>query len=131
MSKFTGSLRVEFVSAKDRNAVLLEPLVWEAEEKGSGKEVEVPSGYKSDGISSPRLLWWLIPPHGHPASRAAWVHDYLLDLFREGRPHRYAPNRKAVDAQFYLALQACGISRWLAWCMWAGVRTNAWKKGEK
>lgn len=40
--------------------------------------VEIPSGFESDGISSPKLLWWAFP-QVDTYLREAFYHDYLLD----------------------------------------------------
>ncbi|WP_420153674.1 DUF1353 domain-containing protein, partial [Siphonobacter sp.] len=43
-----------------------------------GQRLEMPWGFKSDFASIPRLLWWLIPPHGLAALPSV-KHDYLYD----------------------------------------------------
>jgi len=36
----------------------------------------VPKGFKSDGVTVPRVFWWFIPPAGS-LFEAAIIHDYL------------------------------------------------------
>lgn len=120
MSKFTGPLAVRFED--DGWAVLVEPLVWECDFKGSGLVATVPAGFASNGVSMPRLLWWFLPPWGDRATRAAILHDYLCQRVDEARPVVGAETRAACDRQFRLALMALGIAPWRAWLCWAGVR---------
>ena len=76
-------------------------------------------------MASPRrALWWLLPPWGHGATRAAILHDYGLARLQAGDPHPFLPTRAAVDREFRLALAATGVSAWLRWAIWAAVR--AW-----
>lgn len=122
MSRFSGPLAVTFLSARSGQASLDQPLIWEAGKEGSGREVVIPRGFVSDGITAPRWLWWIIPPWGHGGTRAAMLHDFGLDLLRAGRPHPHMPTRAAVDREFRLALAACGVGPILRSMMWAGTR---------
>lgn len=129
MSRFTGPLAVTFLSAKSGLASLDQPLVWEVGEEGSGEEVVIPRGFVTDGVTSPRPLWWLIPPWGHAGTRAAMLHDFGLDLIRAGTPHPHMPTRRDVDHEFHLALRACGVGPVTAWIMWVGVRLWSLSRG--
>jgi len=40
----------------------------------------IPAGFKSDGATIPRLLWWFIPPFKPKYLPAVIVHDYLCNL---------------------------------------------------
>ena len=127
MSRFTGPLAVTFLAASSGLAHLDQALVWECGKEGSGRTVEVPRGFVSDGITAPRFAWWFLPPWGHGATRAAVLHDWGLDRLAAGVPLPDMPTRQAVDAEFHLALLACGVSRPLAAIMWAAVRfTSVW-----
>jgi hypothetical protein len=125
MSAFTGSLAIRQVDASGRLFELLEPLRWEVGQVGSGLFVHVPAGTVTDGVSSPRLLWWIVPPVASPVTRAAWLHDYLLQRYRSDAPHVSVFTRSAIDQEFRLACLACGASLALAWACWAAVRLNA------
>lgn len=114
MSAFTGSLRVEFSSVKHRYATLLEDLEWDLDEEGSGRKIIVPAGFISDGVTSPKVFWSLLPPWGHPSTRAAILHDYILDTFQD---------RDLADTQFYLALLATGSGKLLSLAVWSIVRS--------
>lgn len=114
MSRFTGPLRIELSDTKQRWARLLEPLVWENDFEGSGEMVIVEAGFESDGVTVPRLLWWIYPPWGHPITRAAILHDWLIHL--DIYPREY------TDKQFWLAVQAVGVKPVVAWVIWKLVR---------
>lgn len=129
MSAFTGSLAIRQVDAGGRLFQLIEPLVWEVGELGSGVTVTIPAGWCGDGVSSPRLLWSILPPVASPVTRAAWLHDYLLQEWRAGRVVAGLGTRQLIDREFRLACLACGASRPLAWGCWAAVRLNAfWRR---
>ncbi len=113
MSAFTGSLRVEFSSVKHRYATLLEDLEWDIDEKGSGRKIIVPAGFSSDGVTSPKILWSFLPPWGHPATRAAILHDYIIETMQD---------RNLADNQFYLALIATGSGSIISTVAYSFVR---------
>lgn len=113
MSRFTGPLLVQL--NKQQTITLIEELVWEIDELGSNRFVTIPAGTESDGITVPRFLWWLIPPVNHPAVRAAVLHDWLLRTRQEGQ------SKLPIHKQFYLALLACQVPRFLAMVMYGAV----------
>ena len=78
------------------------------------------AGYRTDGMSSPRMLWPLFPPHGlsfEPSVR----HDWAYDMKGEVAPGRHL-SRAAIDRIFLNDLLAVGIPRWQAYTQWAYVR---------
>lgn len=72
---------------------------------------KIPAGFTSDGASTPRLLWWLLPPWGQYA-RSAILHDYLL---AQGTPW--------AEAAWWLdeSLRVEGIRDYRRWLITAGV----------
>lgn len=130
MSAFTGPLRLQHMDADWRHWRLLEPLVWEVDDLGSGLIVEVPAGFVTDGASVPRLLWWLLPMTGS-YMRPAALHDYLCDRVGKGNPHPHAPSRYAADRQFLIAMKAVGVAAPVRLVMYAAVRFAAIVRGEK
>ena len=72
----------------------------------------VPGGFETDLISSPRMMWWFIPP-GDYGREAAVVHDYLLE---SGKP------RKEADKVFLRILKLMGIKKHVMYFMYYGVR---------
>lgn len=61
----------------------------------------IPSGYTTDGCSSPRLLWSFFPQIDK-ALHAYILHDYLVDI---GHPW------KEATKLFNSSLKACGVGR--------------------
>jgi hypothetical protein len=59
-------IRVEFVDGR----------LWKVIEEYRWRFVIVPAGFLTDFASTPRALWWWLPPTGRYAP-AAVVHDYL------------------------------------------------------
>ena len=121
VSSFTKRLTLTHLDADWRRWELRRPLVYEVGAEGSGRRIVVPRGFQTDGASIPRPLWALLPAWGR-YSRAAVVHDHLYACLRQGTPHQEAPTRRAADAVFLEAMRVCGVSRPIAWLMWAAVR---------
>lgn len=94
-----------------------------------GQTVTVPKGFRCDGMSVPRLLWWLVSPAIHPQTVAASIlHDWLCRT----TCHNY--NRKQADELFLSLMLACGFTCWRAWLAYAGVRLfggGSWAKGKR
>ena len=126
MSAFTGELRLASLDADCRVWRLEEPLRYEVGAEGSGLVVTVPAGFVTDGASIPRFMQAVLPPFGK-WSRAAILHDYLWRAVADGRPveisgYGVIAHRRGADAIFHEAMLVCGVSKWLAWAMWAAVR---------
>lgn len=99
MSAFTGALTITHLDVDWRVWRLERPLRYEVGSLGSGRLVEVPAGFVTDGASVPRAFWALLPVWGR-YSRAAVVHDYLCVLINQGAPHDLAPDRRRADARW-------------------------------
>lgn len=115
-------LRVEDLTGQgehkgDRPFVeLLSPLVYHPSEGlTSLRTIIVPTGFRCDAASIPRLVWGIYPPWSK-ANRAAVVHDYLCSI--------QVCARELADAIFRDALLACGVSEARAWIMWKAVRVG-------
>ena len=80
--------------------------------------VTVPAGFITDGVTSPRILWWLYPPVGRYFAAAA-VHDYLLQMGIHWRV--------ANDA-FRRALIELGLPRPVVTSMYAAVQVYQYTK---
>jgi len=124
MSAFTGPLIIEEL-VPGRLWLLHEPIKYEAGFEGSGRVIEIPARYMTDGASIPWPLKIFLAVWG-TYGRAACVHDYGYQCLRDGAPHPYMPTRRATDAEFYIAMRACGTRLTLAWLMWAAVRAFGW-----
>ncbi len=73
--------------------------------------VTVPAGFESDGISSPRITWFIWHPFSF-ACPAAFVHDFLI----ESKGYEYARDK------FKVALVALGLPRWEVFALYNAVR---------
>ena len=86
-----------------------------------GSTITVPSGFKTDFASVPRVpLAYLVG--GGIGDDAAVIHDYLYQTHQ-------TIHRKTVDQVFYEALLVLGISQWRARTMYQSVRwfgQHAW-----
>ena len=91
------------------------PLVYNA---GLGHEFSVPAGFITDFASTPRIVWWLIPPFGLYL-RASVLHDWL---YANG-----TISRARADAIFLEGMKALGVSAWKRWVMYLAVRGFGWR----
>lgn len=83
--------------------------------------VIIKKGFKTDLVSSTRLFWFIIPPHGL-SSNPSIVHDYIWrsSLF----------SRKQCD-KIFLELLIKSVPKWQAYIMYAVVRAFGWMKKNK
>jgi hypothetical protein len=67
-----------------RNVTLLEPISFTRPSDVGSEIITVPAGAGSDGMSTPRALWSILPPFGVKTWLPAVLHDYGYRL--SGRP---------------------------------------------
>ncbi len=79
----------------------------------SNHVITVKKGFKTDLASVPRILWFILPPHGY-YGKAAVIHDYL---YRTGKLPR-----KQCDDIFKEAMQVLKVKPWKIWVMYTAVR---------
>lgn len=129
MSQFTGELTITHIDADWRRWRLHQPLEYEVGFIGSGRVIEVPAGFVTDGASVPRPLWWLLPTWGR-YSRAAVVHDYCYAMLGAALPPGITPpaaSYREADAICYEAMVVCGVgplTRYTIWTanrLWSGI----------
>ena len=89
----------KFESGDGRNVTLTSPLVFVSLERGA--TTTVPSGFQSDGASTPQAVWDIVPPFG-VYWRGAVLHDWF---YRE----TYLP-REFCDGVFLEAMVSLGVS---------------------
>lgn len=75
--------------------------------------IHVPKGFKTNFASSPRPLWWLVPPMGK-YGKAAVIHDYMYA--------KKIGTREWADKVFYEAMDTLGVPGWKRWLMYKAVR---------
>lgn len=83
----------------------------------------IPKGFECNLVSSPRFLWWLIPPHGAGA-KAAIAHDYYY-MTKTDKDRAY------VDRVFLIHLLQSNMKFWQAFLMYAYVRAFGWYNWRK
>lgn len=81
------------------------------------KVVVIKEGFKTNGSSVPRFLWWIENPFGE-ALRAAIPHDYYCRFKAVSRSH--------ADKAFYTFLRDLNISYIKSKTMYIGVRIGAY-----
>ena len=127
MSRFTdATFAIQPIGGRDWRVT--DEIVWEVGELGSGIEVVVASGFRTDLASVPRPLWWLLQPAGQPQVLAAIVHDWLYRKPLSRPPG--ARTKREVDREFRSMMVAVGTPWLRRWAMWAAVRC-AVKAGRK
>lgn len=96
---------------------LVDPYVYE---DADGISILVPSGFRHDGASVPRLAYTIsgLTPDGLIRA-AALVHDFLYRF--KGRVEPISTRRQA-DALFVKIMRASGIRETQIWLAWLAVR---------
>lgn len=77
----------------------------------------VPVGFKTDLASIPRILWNILPPIGN-YDRAAVLHDFLYNTG--------GMKRKDADSVLREAMDVAGVSHFIRWTIYSGVRIGGW-----
>lgn len=75
------------------------------------QNIQVPSGFKTNGADIPRFLWVFWPPNRSDFMKAVVVHDYLCDK----------ENYSLADTLFKEALQEDGASKFTVWSFYTSV----------
>lgn len=94
--------------------------------KDSGRYVDVPTGFLTDGASIPRVFWSILPPWGEYGQAAA-LHDYLCErmecivLDSSGKPTWEKLTRKEVDEILYEAMDVLNVTPWKRTVIKSGV----------
>ena len=105
-----------------RNVSIQEPFSYTTEE---GEVITVGVGDQSDGASTPRMIWSIVPPFGK-CWKAYVLHDYL---------YRYTQKPKdECDRILHEAMITLGASNDFADCIWKAVQdggNSAFKEDRK
>jgi hypothetical protein len=78
-----------------------------------GNKVTVPKGFVTDLVSSPRLLWGLVPPHDSKLTKAAILHDYCYT--------NKVMSKAWADGKFKELLISEGYEGWRAHLLYLSV----------
>ncbi|MGN0866197.1 MAG: DUF1353 domain-containing protein [Oligosphaeraceae bacterium] len=80
-----------------------------------GVHTTIPAGFRSDGMSVPRIFWrWIGPPVDGRTLAASVAHDWLYTA--------KVVSRAEADAWYRRQLIAAGYPATKAWAAWAGIR---------
>lgn len=76
MGTFSENLDCRWVGVVNGKVMweLLQPLIYTTD---ANETIIVPAGFRTDLATTPRILWWWIPPDWK-YSKAAVIHDYLI-----------------------------------------------------
>ncbi len=96
---------------------LLEPVFLQWRVNGDPWTLRIPAGFETDYATTPRCLWWWLPPDG-PWMVPAIGHDWL---YRHGRMTRWM-----ADALFYDAMVGCGVGLAKRLAIYRGARLFGW-----
>lgn len=102
----------------DYEVALDKDLVFEG---SRGDCVIAPRGFITDFASVPGFLHGFIGPRG-AYTRAAIIHDWLCVQLKT---KYWKINGRDTDGLFRLMLKILGVSFWMRWFMWSGVRWGA------
>lgn len=100
---------LSFISSDGRNITTLEPIVLT---RPNGEVITAPPGFTSDGASTPKSIWWLIPPFG-TYWLACVLHDFLYRV--SGRP------KDECDTILMEAMTSLGVELFLREAIYEGV----------
>lgn len=120
MSDFSDSLVLEPDGGK---WVTTQPLVFEIGVVGSGLDVTVPSGFRTDLGTIPGVFRVLVKSSDPRIAASFVVHDYLCVV--------KGFDRWMADAVFLEAMDVTGVSWWRRMILWTGVRLFAIVTGKK
>lgn len=121
MSDFLSALGIEELDAAEVSRLqldpdtewfrLTEPLLYDSD---LGGLIHVPAGFVTDFASTPRPVWWLIPPQDRHYTRGAVVHDWLYNQHAFPKPF--------CDAIFLEAMTSLGCAAWKRLAMYQAVK---------
>jgi hypothetical protein len=121
MAKFDDSLDVEKINLNNNDGRgtwrLCKPLVYESDVLKD--VIQVPAGFQTDFASVPRIPI-IFDILGDRGDLAGVVHDCLYD-----KQCTINTDRKTADKVLKEALIAQGVTAWMAWVMYLGVRIGA------
>jgi hypothetical protein len=111
---FKSPLQVEKIG--ENKWELLAPLVYE----GTRRYI-IPTGFKTDFASVPRIFWYLCPPIAGNHAEPSVLHDYLCENY-DDQPH--------ADKMFLEAMQANDVGWFKRTIMFQAVRLYQIIKGK-
>lgn len=89
--------------------------------------ITVPTGFRTDGASVPRIFWIIFDPFG-PYFPAALVHDFL---YSKSSNHYFNVDRATADSIFKEAMFNIGIGWMMRETIYRAVRIGGWGSFKK
>lgn len=105
---------------------LTAPLVFMHVTRGGIKTYTVPTGFITDGASTPRSLWGICPPMGGRTAEAAVLHDWFYS-----KSCSITVTRAFADEAFLLAMKSNGVTWARRYSVYYGVRAGGWSSFQK
>jgi hypothetical protein len=118
MSSFNRGLAIEKTGRREWTTT--RRIVYHVGSLESRWAIVIPKGFKTDGASVPRLLWWLFPPFGGDYDQAAVLHDFLY------RTAFLNLERVVADAILLEAMVVLRTGALARWSIFVGVRAGGW-----
>jgi len=121
MSSFTTPLIVKIHTDKPQEREIFTPFKYITE---SGDEIIVHKGFFTNFASTPRILWFILPPLDH-YGKAAVIHDYLY------RTPTSPYTKKEADNILKEACAVLKVKKWKIWILYQSVNLfgfHAWNK---
>lgn len=110
---FVSPLELEYIDGKNWRVIA----AFDYESGVLGEIVMVPAGFVTDFASTPRALWWLLPPTG-PWGKPSVIHDLLYRT-------KGLATKDQADLVFLEAMTAIGVGQWTREIMFIGVSGSA------
>lgn len=117
MSQFTEALIVTPL-ADGKTWVVLKPFGYDRDAEGSGRRIQVDTGFTTDFASVPRPLWVLFPKWGNYGN-AAVIHDWLYWKQQN-------VTRAEADLVFLEAMSVLNVAWWQKYPIYWAVRLLGW-----
>lgn len=94
--------------------------------------VTVPTKFVTNLISSPPIMWPLVPQTG-PGSWSSIVHDYMY-TYDVLKPNGEPFNKKEIDQIFHIGILSEGMNKFKAYMSYRALRAvgvHAWRDAKK
>jgi len=116
LSTFTSPLIVKIHTLRPQEREIFVPFTYIT---NAGSSIVVPKGFFTNFASTPKFLWFILPPLDH-YGKAAVVHDYLY------RSVDVKYSRSEADLILKEACEVLKVKPWKTFTLYWGVRLFGW-----
>jgi len=116
MSSFTSPLIVKIHTKNPQEREIFVPFTYIT---NAGDTIVIPKGFFTNLASTPKALWFILPPLDH-YGKAAVVHDYLY------RTANVEYSRAEADLILKEACEVLKVKPWKIFTLYWGVRLFGW-----